>query len=423
MPSDLAPLWPLDPSITFLNHGSFGSCPRSVLEAQRALRDRLEAQPIQFLARDLNGLLASARAALGAFVGADPDDLAFVTNATGAVNAVVRSLRFEPGDEILTDDHEYNAILNIVRHVAADHGARVVVARIPFPVRDEDDVVDAILGAVTDRTRLAVLSHVTSPTALVFPVRRLVAELAARGVETFVDGAHAPGMVPLDLAAIGAAWYTGNLHKWVCAPKGAGFLHARRDRQDGVRPTTISHGANAILGERGATTRYRAEFDWQGTLDPTAWLAVPDALETVGGLLDGGWPAVMARNHALALTTRAVMTEVLGLDAAVPAPDAMLGSMVAFPLPVEGPLATTGAGSSPLDTDPLQQRLLDEFRIEVPIYPFPVPAAESPESPRRLIRVSSALHNGPDDVERLAAALAAIAGTGVATRAPSGSVR
>jgi isopenicillin-N epimerase len=421
MPSDLAPLWPLDPSITFLNHGSFGSCPRSVLASQRELRDRLEAQPIQFLARDLNGLLGSAREALGAFVGADPDDLAFVTNATGAVNAVLRSLHFRPGDEILTDDHEYNAILNIVRHVATGQGARVVVARIPFPVHAEDDVVDAFLGAVTERTRLAVLSHVTSPTALVFPVRRIVAELAARGVETFVDGAHAPGMVPLDIDAVGAAWYTGNLHKWVCAPKGAGFLHARRDRQDGVRPTTISHGANAILGERGATTRYRAEFDWQGTLDPTAWLAVPDALTTVGGLVDGGWPAVMARNHALAMTTRSVLTAALGLESEVPAPESMLGSMVACPLPGDGPLATAGAGSSPLDTDPLQQRLLDEFRIEVPIYPFPVPAAESPDPPRRLIRVSSALHNGPDDAERLAAALRAIAGTGVAAGAPGRS--
>ncbi len=220
MPSDLAALWPLDPSITFLNHGSFGSCPIAVLEAQRAWRDRLEARPIQFLARDLPGLLADARGTLGAFVGAQPDDLAFVANATGAVNAVIRSLRFEPGDELLTDDHEYNAIINILRHVAERDGARVVVARIPFPVTGEDDVVGAILGAATDRTRLAVLSHVTSPTAIVFPVRRLVAELAERGIETLIDGAHAPGMLPLDLDAIGAAWYTGNLHKWVCAPKG-----------------------------------------------------------------------------------------------------------------------------------------------------------------------------------------------------------
>jgi isopenicillin-N epimerase len=422
MPSELAGLWPLDPRVTFLNHGSFGSCPRAVLETQREWRDRLEAQPVQFLARDLAGLLAGVRRDLGSFVGADPDDLAFVTNATGAVNAVVRSLHFAPGDELLTTDHEYNATINVLRHVAERDGAAVVVAPVPFPVASPDEVVAAILGAVTARTRFALISHVTSPTALVFPIATIVDRLAEQGVETLVDGAHAPGMVPLDLRALGAAWYTGNLHKWVCAPKGAGFLHARRDRQPGIRPNTISHGANAILGEDraraadgrdaspAASTRYRAEFDWQGTLDPTAWLAVGDAIRFVGGLLPGGWPEVMARNHELTIRVRARLAGALGLDGELPAPAPMLGSMVALPLPADGPLAVAGGGSSPLDTDPLQQRLLDEHRIEVPIYPFPVPAVESPAPARRLIRVSSALHNGPDDVDRLVAALAALGG-------------
>jgi isopenicillin-N epimerase len=408
MPSDLARHWPLDPAITFLNHGSFGATPRDVLETQRGWRDRMEAQPIQFLARDLPGLLADTRAQLGAFVGAHPDDLAFVTNATGAVNAVVRSLRFAPGDELLTDDHEYNATINVLRHVAERDGARVVVARIPFPSVSENDVVDALLAAVTVRTRLVLVSHVTSPTALVFPVERIVAALAERGIETLVDGAHAPGMVPLDLDRLGAAWYTGNLHKWVCAPKGAAFLHARRDRQAGIRPNTISHGANAVLGapgNHGGPTRYRAEFDWQGTLDPTAWLAVADALRFVGELVDGGWPAVMARNDELTLHARARLARVLGLDPATLPSPSMLGSMVAVPLPSSGPLAMAGGGSSPLDTDPVQQILLDRFRIEVPIYPWPVPAAESPDAAMRLIRVSSALHNGGDDVERLAESL------------------
>ena len=417
MPSPLAVLWPLDPAVTFLNHGSFGSCPRPVLEAQRVWRDRLEAQPVQFLARDLPGLLEDARRELGAFVGADPDDLAFVANATGAVNAVVRSLRFAPGDELLTTDHEYNATINVLRHVAERDGARVVVARISFPVASEDEVVDAILGSVAPRTRFALISHVTSTTALVFPIERIVAGLAERGVETLVDGAHAPGMLPLDIDRLGAAWYTGNLHKWVCAPKGAGFLHARRDRQAGIRPNTISHGANADLaaGSRsgrksGPATRYRAEFDWQGTLDPTPWLATTEAIQLLGRLLGGGWPAVMARNRELTLRARDRLTEVLGLDEATPTPASMLGSMVALPLPATGQLAMAGAGSSPLDTDPLQRRLLDEHQIEVPIYPFPVPAAESPTAARRLIRISSALHNGPEDVDRLVDALAAMAG-------------
>jgi isopenicillin-N epimerase len=425
MPSQHARHWGLDPELTFLNHGSFGACPTPVLAAQRAWQDRMERQPVQFFARDLPGLLAVARDDLAAFVGADPHDLAFVANATGAVNAVVRSLRFQPGDELLTNDHEYNATINVLRHVAERDRATVVVARIPFPGTSPAAVIEAHLAAVTERTRLALVSHITSPSALVFPIAELVAALAERGVETLVDGAHAPGMVPLDLERIGAAWYAGNLHKWVCAPKGAAFLHARRDRQPGLRPTTISHGANAPVDEaagsaaaavpapRGPRSRFRAEFDWQGTLDPSPWLAVSDALRFVGGLEPGGWSAIMARNHELTRRARARLADALELPGETPGPETMLGSLVALPLPETGPLAAVGGGSSPLDTDPLQQRLLDGHRIEVPIYPWPVPSAESPAPARRLIRVSSALHNGPDDVERLAAALRHIVGSPV----------
>lgn len=409
MPSDLARHWGLDPAVTFLNHGSFGACPRPVLEAQRAWRDRMEAQPVQFFARDLPGLLAAVRRDLGAFVGADPDDLALLVNATAGVNAVLRSLAFAPGDELLTTDHEYNATINVLRGVAARHGARVVVARVPFPVASPDAVLDAILAAATDRTRIALVSHVTSPSALVFPIEAVVAALSERGIETLVDGAHAPGMVPIDVERIGAAWYAANLHKWTCAPKGAAFLHVRRDRQPGIRPPVISHGANEPPGSR---SRFRAEFDWQGTLDPTAWLAVGDALRFTGGLTDGGWSRVMERNHDLALRTREIVTAALGLPVDAPAPDGMIGSMVALPLPTAGPWAATGGGSSPLDTDPLQARLVEEHQVEVPVYPFPVLAAESPEPARRLIRISSALHNGPDDVERLVAALNLIAAEG-----------
>ncbi|HEX3428041.1 MAG TPA: aminotransferase class V-fold PLP-dependent enzyme [Candidatus Limnocylindrales bacterium] len=412
MPSALAQHWVLDPEITFLNHGSFGACPRAVLDAQDRWRERMESQPVQFLSRDLPDLLRETRQVLGTFIGADPDDLAFVTNATGAVNAVVRSLAFEAGDELLTTDHEYNATLNVLRHVAQRHGAKVVVARIPFPTPGPDAVLDAVLDAATERTRFALISHVTSPTGLVFPVERIVAGLAERGAETLVDGAHAPGMLPLDLRRLGAAWYAGNLHKWVCAPKGSAFLYARRDRQRGIRPNTISHGANAPLGATAThpvESRFRAEFDWQGTLDPTPWLAAGDALRLVGGLVDGGWPAVMRRNADLTVQARTTIAGALAIRLDALPPPVMLGSMVALPLPETGPLAMPGAGSSPLDTDPLQQMLLDRFRIEVPIGPWPVPAAEPTQPTRRLIRLSSALHNGPDDAERLAMALGTIA--------------
>jgi isopenicillin-N epimerase len=214
-------------------------------------------------------------------------------------------------------------------------------------------------------------------------------------------------MVPLDLDELGAAYYAANLHKWVCAPKGSAFLHVRRDRQAAVRPATISHGANAPEKRK---PRFRNEFDWQGTLDPTAWLAVPTALEVVGGLVDGGWPAVMARNHELAVDAGRAVGAVLGTDAS---PASMLGSMVALPLPEDGPLGGPPAEgqSSPLEADPLQTRIYERFRVEVPIGPFPVPAAESEAPARRLIRVSAALHNDRDDIDRLAEALTAL-GTG-----------
>ena len=411
MPSVLARHWRLDPAVTFLNHGSFGACPGPVLDVQREWQDRLEAEPVRFLARELDGHLAASRAALGEFIGANPDDLAFVTNATGAVNAVVRSLSFSPGDEILTTDHEYNAVLNVLGDVAKRDGASVVVVRLPFPGRSADDVVERVLAAVTARTRLAVISHVTSPTALVLPVEQLIPAIAERGIDTLVDGAHAPGMLPLDVDRLGAAYYAGNLHKWVCAPKGAAFLHVRRDRQPGVRPGTISHGANSPLGAR---SRFRLEFDWQGTLDPTAWLSVPAALTFIGGLVEGGWPGVMARTHGLALEAREALTNVLGGARAGATPDAMLGSMIAMAMPEGGPLGGPPMAdqSSPLDADPLQTVLFDRYGIELPIVGWPVPAVRSTEQIQRVLRVSTALYNDADDIKRLVAALNELDGSG-----------
>ena len=408
MPSDLARHWGLNPAITFLNHGSFGACPRPVLDVQQAWRDQLEAEPVRFLGRELNGRLATVREALGDFVAFDGCHL---RGNSGGANAVIRSLRFEAGGEIVTTDHEYNAILNVLRYAAERDGAWVVVVGLPFPAISPDDVVERFMAAVTERTRLAVISHVTSPTALILPVERIVAELAERGIDTLVDGAHAPGMVALDLDALGAAYYTANLDKWVCAPKGSAFLHVRRDRQAGVRPGTISHGLNAPTNER---SRFRLEFDWQGTLDPTPWLAVPAAIDFIGGLVDGGWPAVMARNHELALYGRDALAG--GLGGVHPgSPATMIGAMAALPLPPDGPLGGIEAsGSSPLDTDPFQLVLYERFGIEVPIGAWPVPAVQAASPPIRSIRISAALHNDAADIDRLVAALGELSAGGIA---------
>ena len=384
----LAARWTLDPSVVFLNHGSFGACPREVLEHQAALRAEMEAEPVRFLSRELDGRLDRARAALGAFLGADPADLGFVPNATSGVNAVLRSHAFAAGDELLTTDHAYNACRNALEYVAERMGARVIVVPVPFPVASPEAIIDGVLARVTPRTRLALLDHVTSPTGIVLPIARLCAELGARGVEVLVDGAHAPGMVPLDLPALGATYYSGNCHKWLCAPKGSAFLWVRAERRAEVRPLTISHGANR---KKPGRSRFRMEFDWTGTADPTAWLTVPAAIACVGGMLPGGWPAVMARNHALAVEARRLLCAAAGTPPACP--DTMLGSLASVILPAGA--TTDVVWSRP---DPLQGRLFDHWHIEVPVMSWPAP-------PRRLIRVSAQLYNTREQFARLAEAL------------------
>jgi isopenicillin-N epimerase len=273
--------------------------------------------------------------------------------------------------------------------VAGQSSASVVVAKLPFPLAHPQEVVDAVMSRVTDRTRIALLDHVTSQTGLVLPIEALVAALRERGVETLVDGAHAPGMLPIDVAAIGAGWYTGNCHKWICAPKGAGFLYTRPDLQSQTRPAIISHGANSPRTDR---SRYLIEFDWTGTDDPTPMLCVPEAIRFMGGLMAGGWEAIRSNNHQLALRGRDVLCRALDLEP--PCPDEMIGSLASLPLPDGG----GEVSNSPLYADPLQDELLDQFDIEVPVIPWPA-------SPRRLIRISGQVYNRDGDYEKLGRAL------------------
>ncbi len=379
----------LDPEVTFLNHGSFGATPRAVLEEQTTIQRRIEREPLYFFDHCYQVELDQAREALARFVGAQAAHLAFVVNATTGVNTVLRSLRLGPGDQLLVTNHEYNACRNAIEAVAADRGAEVVIAPIPFPVRSEEEVVGAILGRVTSSTRLLLVDHVTSQTGLVLPVGRIVNELRNSATEVLVDGAHAPGMVALDLDELGAAYYTGNCHKWLCAPKGAAFLHVRADRIDGVRPLVISHGANSVSTTR---SRFHLEHDWTGTRDPSAWLSVPAALREVESMVEGGWPEVRRRNRGLALEGRAVLCDALGL--APPCPDTMIGSLASVPLP-------DGDGRPVNDIFPfdgLQEQLFREWRIEVPVIAWPAP-------PHRLIRISAQLYNSRPQYVALANAV------------------
>jgi isopenicillin-N epimerase len=371
--------WALDRHVVHLNHGSYGATPRVVLDAQRRWRDLLEENPTGFFDDRYQGALDEARAGLAEFVGYDPEGLAFVTNATSGVAAVVNGLQLAEGDELLITDHAYNACRNTVVAAATRAGADVVTASIPFPGASPQEAVEAVLSRVSARTRLVLVDHVTSPTALILPVEPIIAALEP-DVPVLVDGAHAPGMLALDLRALGASYYAGNLHKWVCAPKGAGFLAVAAAHRDSVRPTVISHGLNR---PRDHSSMFHRLFDWTGTFDPTAWLSVPAALEMMAGLDVDGWPGVMAANRRLALEARNLLVN--RLKVAAPAPDDMLGSMAAIPLD----------GAKP----DLGHRLRAAGIVAlVSGWPGPDDA---------VLRVSAQRYNALDEYERLAAAVLA----------------
>jgi isopenicillin-N epimerase len=396
--------WDFEPGILFLTHGTYGAAPRPVVEKRAELIRELEANPIRFLTREYEDRLDAARSEVARFLNADPAGTVVVPNATTGVATVLESLRLRPGDELLTGDHEYNATLNALGAVAERARAHVVRVSFPLPIRHPEETVEALLAAVTPRTRLALVSHVTSPSALVLPIETIVRELDRLGVDTLVDAAHAPGMVPVDVRALGAAYWTGNGHKWLCGPKSAGVLCVREDRRAGLLPLVTGHGRNDARTERPVMWR---EFDWPGTADPTAFLALPEAIRVIGGLQPGGWPAHMAANRELALVARQRLNEAFGLEPI--APESMIGSMATVKL--REPLDEAAAQT-------LTRALAAEDRIEVPIGPFPVRAARaapdaSPES--TLLRISAQRYNEAADYDQLADAVVARLGSRVST--------
>ncbi len=276
---------------------------------------------------------------------------------------------------------------------AKECGARVVSVNIAFPLKSAAEVVEPLMNAVTARTRLVLLDHVTSQTGLVLPIAQLAAEFNRLGIDTLIDGAHAPGMIPLNLRELGATYYTGNCHKWICAPKGAGFLYVRRERQGLIHPLSISHGSNTARRDRSL---FQIEFGWTGTWDPSAYLSVPKAIEFMGELLPGGWPAVMRRNRALVLAGREVLCRELGIQ--VPCPKEMIGALASVPLP-DSQGKTTSV--SPLYADPQQDELRMRYGIEVPIIPWPA-------APKRLLRISAQLYNALPEYQGLGQALSRV---------------
>ncbi len=370
---DLASQFLLRPDLSFLNHGSFGACPRPVFETYQAWQRLLEAQPVEFLSRRLPGLLADARRVLAGYLGAQPDHLTFVPNATFGVNIVARSLDLGLGDEVLGTDHEYGAAERTWRFNCGQRGARYVSRPIALPVHDAAEVVEQLWAGVTERTRVIFLSHISSPTALILPLAEICRRARAAGILTVIDGAHAPGQIDLALDALGADFYTGNCHKWLCAPKGAGFLHARPEVQLLLRPLIVSWGWEA---ERPGPSPFIDYFEWTGTPDPSAYLSVPAAIEFQAR---NNWQAVRAACHSLLLDASVRLADLSGLPPISPDTAEWWAQMRAIPLP-------------PCDVELVKARLWDDYRVEVPLLEW---------GGRSYVRISIQAYNSPNDIDRL----------------------
>jgi isopenicillin-N epimerase len=355
--------------LVFLNHGSFGACPRPVFERYQALQRELEASPVEFLGRRLEGRLDEARAGLAAYLGAEGEDFFFFPNPTAAVNAVARSLSLEPGDQILATDHEYGACDLTWEFVCAKTGAEYVRQEVPVPVGSPEEIVESIWAGHGPRTRVLFVSHISSRTAVQFPVEELCQRAREAGVLSIVDGAHAPGQIPVDVQAVGADFYAATANKWLCAPKGSGFLWGHRERQAEVDPQIVSWGYEP--GQRFGERRH-----WQGTRDPAAWLSIPDAIDFQR---EHGWNEVRARCRALVNRAREGVVALTGLE------------------PVSGqPLQMASLPLPPCDAEAVQKRLFEEHRIEVPVFDW---------EGEQFLRVSIQGYNDTADVEALLDAL------------------
>lgn len=383
-------LWALDPEITFLNHGSFGACPTAILERQNEMRRELEANPMDFLHRTLEPRLDAARQRLADFIGCKFENLAFVPNATSGVNAVLQSISLNQTDEVIATNHGYNACRNALNFVARQRGFKVVEVQIPYPVHRIEEAVNPILEAITPRTRLLLLDHITSATGFIIPVEPIIQEFNNRGIDTLIDGAHAPGMVKLQLEKLGATYYTGNCHKWICSPKGSALLYVRPDKIESIRPPIISHGYNTLRSDR---SKFLIQFGWTGTLCPTPWLCIPETLDYLGQEIPGNWPAIMERNHRLALQGRDIICRALNVSP--PCPDEFHGSMVTIPIP---PDPKGRPPVLPRFEVLLQNELWVQHKIEVPIFFWP-------DLKNRHLRISAQLYNSVEDYQVLAEAL------------------
>ena len=359
--------------LAFLNHGSFGACPKPVFAVYQNWQRELEAQPVEFLGGRVPKLLAEARAPLAAYLGADRDDIVFVPNATHGVNIVARSLELRPGDEILTTDHEYGACDRVWRFLCGQSGARYIPAAIPLPITSQDEIVERLLAAITPRTKMIYLSHISSPTAITLPVAAICHAARERGILTLIDGAHAPGQIDLNMAAIGADFYTGNCHKWLLAPKGSAFLYARREAQPLLKPLVVSWGYEP---RAPGVSPFQDLFGWTGTMDPAAYLTVPAALDFMSS---EPWQQALVQARQQALSAHERLVTLTGAAPVCPSGAPWWTQLFVVELPE-------------CDVVAVKDALYEEFQVEVPLIAW---------GGRQFVRVSVQGYTQPAELSRL----------------------
>ncbi len=381
--SALKSLFLLDPSVTFLNHGSFGATPKPVYREYQRWQREMEKQPVEFLGRRIPQLLADSRAELGKYLGTSGDNLVYTQNVTVSLNIVARSLELGAGEEVLTTNHEYGAIDRTWRFLSKEQGFTYINQPITTPLTTEDKFIEDFWRGVTAHTRVICLSHITSPTAIIFPIQEIIRRAREMGILTIIDGAHVPGQISLHLDSLGADFYGGNLHKWLCAPKGAGFLYARPEMQHLLKPLIVSWGYESMTPSGSDFVDHN---DWWGTRDHSAFLAVPAAIQFQK---ENNWDDVRQSCHQLVREAQNRICELTGLAPlhAARSADAWFAQMATAPLPAE------------VDIVPLKNRLYDEYRIEVPLIEW---------NRNKLIRISVQGYNTKRDIDKLCKALTAL---------------
>jgi len=373
--------WSIDTNYLFLNHGSFGACPINIIEKQQYYKLELEKQPLRFMVRLLPELIEKSKQKLADFINTSNKNIVFVRNATTGVNTILNSLNLTHEHEVIITNHIYPACKIAINYFAEKKGFVVREAEIPFPIKNEDTIIEKIAEKISSKTRLIIVDHIASPTALLFPVEKIINHFQQQGIDCLVDGAHAPGSIPLNIEKLGAAYYTGNCHKWLCSPKGSAFLYVRPDKQENIHPLVIS------LTE-GKGKSFEERFYWTGTEDPTPYICVGEAIDFMERLLPGGWPELMLKNHDLAIEAKNLLCKSLSM--AHPCPDSMIANLVSIPLPdTKSPIPVKFN-----QLDILQEILFLKFNTELFITYWP-------KHPNRLFRISPQLYNSLEQYDIL----------------------